>query len=57
MSSTDPTKKKGGGVNASAREGYAVPASYKTAVMLLIYTIKSCKGEGLASDSGKNKSM
>jgi len=35
MSNLDPTKKKPG-VNACAREGKAVPASYKTPTMLLI---------------------
>ena len=31
------------GVNPGAREGYAVPASYKTPAMLLIYIVKSDK--------------
>jgi hypothetical protein len=30
--------------NSGAREPEAVPASYKTPVVLLIYTVKSCKG-------------
>ena len=41
MSNTDPTKKPM--VNSGPREGYAVPASYKAPVLLLIYTIKSGK--------------
>jgi len=43
------TKKPG--VNSGAREGYAVPASYKIPVVLLIYTVKS--GKSLGSDRGK----
>jgi hypothetical protein len=38
MSNTDPTNKPG--VNSCAREGYAVPASYKTPVMVLTYSIQ-----------------
>ena len=42
----DPTKKKG--VKASAREGLAVPASYLTPAVVLIYIVKSvnsCVGD------------
>jgi hypothetical protein len=42
------------GVNSSAREGQAVPASYKTLAMLLIYTVKS--GKSLGSDKEKKTS-
>jgi PKD repeat protein len=38
MSNTDPTNKPG--VSACAREGYAVPASYKTPVMVFTYSIQ-----------------
>ena len=41
MSNTEPTEKTG--MNSCAREGYAVPVSYKTHTVLLIYTGKSCK--------------
>jgi hypothetical protein len=52
MSNTDPTKKPG--VDSGAHEAYAVPASYKTPTVLLIYTIKS--GKSLGSDRGKKTS-
>jgi hypothetical protein len=39
------------GANSDSREGWAVPASYKTPVVLLIYTVKS--GKSLGSDRGK----
>jgi len=52
MSSMDPTKKPW--VNSDVREGYAVPASYKTPRVLIIYTVKS--GKSLGSDRGKKKS-
>jgi len=42
MSNMDSTKNKPG-VNGGAHEGYAVPASYKTPAVLLIYTVKSGK--------------
>jgi hypothetical protein len=38
-------------VNSGAREGRAVPTSYKTPAVLLIYTVKS--GKCLGSDRGK----
>ena len=38
MSNTDSTNKPG--VNSCAREGYAVPTSYKTPVMVLTYSIQ-----------------
>ena len=38
-------------MDSGAREGKAVPASYKTLAMLLIYTVKS--GKSLGSDRGK----
>jgi hypothetical protein len=44
------TKKPG--VNSGARKGYAVPASYKIPVVLLIYTVKS----GKSLDRGKKTS-
>jgi hypothetical protein len=37
-------------VNAGAREGSAVPTTYKTPAILLIYTVKC--GESLGSDRG-----
>jgi hypothetical protein len=40
MSNTDPTEKIGG-INSGAREGLAVPASYKSPAVLLINTVKS----------------
>jgi hypothetical protein len=49
MSNIDPTQKTG--VNLGAREGKAVPASYKTLAVLLIYTLKS--GKNLCNDRGK----
>jgi hypothetical protein len=52
MSNTDPPKKLG--VNSGAREEYVVPASYKTATVLLIYTVKS--GKSLGSDRGNKTS-
>ena len=39
MNITDPNNKSG--VNSGAREGQAVPASYKTPAVLLIYTVES----------------
>ena len=48
MSNTNPTKQTQGELRQ------AVPASYKTPVMLLIYTVKS--GKGLGSDRGKKTS-
>ena len=42
------------GVNSCAREGSAVPASYKTLVVLLMYTVKS--GKNIGSDRGKKTS-
>jgi len=50
MSITDPNKKSG--VNSGAREGQAVPASYKTPVVLFIFSVKSGK-----CDRGKKKPM
>jgi hypothetical protein len=41
-------------VNSGAREGYAVPASYKTPAVLLIYTVNS--GKSFGSDRGKKTS-
>jgi hypothetical protein len=43
MSNTDPTNKPG--VNSCAREGYAVPASYKTPVFRVVISvsISTCK--------------
>ena len=52
MNNTDPTKKAG--LNSDARERQAVPASYKTPAVLLIYTGKS--GTSLGSDRGKKTS-
>ena len=49
---TDHTEKPG--VNPCAREGSAVPASYKTLVVLLMYTVKS--GKNIGSDRGKKTS-
>ena len=43
MSNTDPTKIPG--VNSGDREVYAVPASYKTFAVLLIYRVKSDKSQ------------
>ena len=39
------------GMKPAAREGHAVPASFKTLTVLLIYTVKSNKS--LDSDRGK----
>ena len=39
INNTDPTIKPE--VTSGAREGYAVPASYKTPAVLLIYTVKT----------------
>ena len=47
MSNTNPTNKR---VNAGAREGSAVPTTYKTPEILFIYTVKS--DESLDSDRG-----
>jgi hypothetical protein len=44
MSNTDPTKKLG--MNSGPREGYAIPAYYKTPAVLHIYTVKSSKRLG-----------
>jgi hypothetical protein len=52
MSNTDPIKKPG--LNSEAHEWKAVPASYKTPVVLLIYTVKS--GTSIDSDKGKKTS-
>ncbi len=52
MSNTDSTKKPG--LNSGAREGWAVPASYKTPAVLLIYTVYSAKS--LGSNRGKKTS-
>jgi hypothetical protein len=52
MSNTDSTEKAG--LNSDAHEVYAVPASYKTPAVLLIYTVNS--GKGLGSDRGKKTS-
>jgi hypothetical protein len=41
-------------MNLGAREEWAVPASYKTPVVLIIYTVKS--GRSLDSDRGKKTS-
>ena len=49
MSNTGPTKHTG--VNWGAHEEYAVPPSYKTLTVLLIYTAKS--GQSITSDRGK----
>ena len=38
-------------MNSGAREGLAVPPSYKTPAMLFIYTVKTDKSPG--SDRGK----
>jgi len=40
MNNTDPTIKPR--VNSGTREGKAVPTSYKTPAMLLIYTVNTC---------------
>ena len=50
MSNTNPINKR---VNAGAREGSAVPTTYKTPAILFIYTVKS--GESLGSARGQNK--
>ena len=42
------------GVNSGAHEWKAVPASYKTPVVLLIYTVKS--GKSIVSDRGNKTS-
>ena len=52
MSNIDPTQNTG--VDLCAREGKAVPASYKTLAVLLIYIVKS--GKSLGSDRGKKTS-
>ena len=41
-------------MNSVARKEQAVPASYKTPIMLLIFTVKS--GKSLDSDRGKKTS-
>ena len=52
MSNTDPIIQNA--VNTGAREGQTDPASYKTYVVLLIYTVHSSKSR-LERDRGKKK--
>ena len=52
MSNTDPIIPNA--VNTGAREGQTYPASYKTYVVLLIYTVQSGKSR-LEHDRGKEK--
>jgi len=51
MSNTDPTKKPG--VKASAREGLAVPATYLTPAVVLIYIYIVKAVNSFVGDRGK----